>query len=65
MQDYVVYRDEDGSGVGPWTIVNALNRGDPTLFEFECSTLPASAALGDYFMFKIEAFNRQGSVQSP
>ena len=64
VQDYAVYRDEDGTGAGPWTVVNTLARGDPGLREFECPSFPVAAALGDLFMFRIEAFNRQGSVVS-
>ena len=64
VQDYAVWRDADGTGAGPWTAVNPLARGDPSLREFECSTFPGSTALGDSFVFRVEAFNRQGSVLS-
>jgi hypothetical protein len=58
IYDYAIYIDEDGTGAGPWTEVNQLDRYDPTLDEFESDTFPAGAALGDFFVFKIVATNR-------
>ena len=64
IYDYAIFIDADGSGTGPWTEVNPLRRNDPTLDEFESDTFPAGAALGDHFVFKIIATNRQGSIES-
>jgi len=57
-------RDDDGTGTGAWTEVNPLRRNDPTLDEFECTSFPGSAVVGDEYLFKIIASNRQGSVES-
>jgi titin len=62
VQDYAVYRDA-GAGA-PGTLVNQLARGDPGLLQFECTELPAGAAPGAEYQFRIEASNRQGSVLS-
>ena len=64
MEDYAVYRDPDGAGVGAWTLVNPLVRHDPSLLEFTCSSFPVTAVPGGHFVFKITASNRQGSVDS-
>jgi hypothetical protein len=64
VEDYAVYRDPDGTGVGTWTLVNPLVRHDPSLLEFTCSSFPVTAVPGAHFVFKITASNRQGSVDS-
>lgn len=64
VEDYAVYRDPDGTGVGTWTLVNPLVRHDPSLLEFTCSSFPVAAVPGSHFVFKITASNRQGSVDS-
>jgi len=64
ISDYAVYRDENGTGASAWTLVNPLDRDDPTLEQFQCSTFPGGAVLGSYYVFKIIATNRQGNVAS-
>jgi titin len=64
VSDYAVYRDEDGTGSSAWTVVNPVDRDDPTLEQFSCATFPGGAVLGSYYVFKIVATNRQGSVTS-
>jgi len=64
--DYSVERDADGSGQ-VWTEVNPLGtypRNDPNLLEFTCDRFPAEAQVGQPFLFRVIAFNTQGSVTS-
>jgi hypothetical protein len=64
IYDYDVLRDESNTGAGPWTTVNPTRRNDPTLDQFECTNFPATAVLGNTFVFKIIATNRQGNIAS-
>lgn len=66
IHDYGVFRDNDGSG-SVWTEVNPSNqfpRFDPHISTFKCETFPTSAAVGSSFIFKVVAYNLQGSVTS-
>jgi hypothetical protein len=64
--DFSVLRDKDGTGT-VWTEVNPMGsfpRDDPHVTTFTCETFPATVNTGDIFLFKIVAFNIQGSVTS-
>lgn len=66
--DYLVQRDEDGTGQ-IWTEVNpdALyphSRNDSYVREFVCDMFPATAVAGDPFLFRVIARNTQGTVTS-
>ena len=66
IQDYAVYRDEDGTGT-TYTEVNpssSYTRNDPFTTVFNVTTFPTGAAAGDKFMFKIESYNIQTSFNS-
>ena len=67
IKDYAIYRDEDGSGSAPWTEVNpsaTYTRNDPFNREFECTTFPTGAAVGDTFSFYVKAITVQASADS-
>lgn len=56
----------DGTG-SVWEEVNpsALHpRNDAHISEFECETFPIDAQIGDAFLFRVIAYNTQGSVSS-
>lgn len=67
IYDYSVERDLDGTGQGPWTEVNPLGtypRDDPYLTQHTCDMFPPGTPIGSPFVFRVTAFNTQGSVQS-
>ena len=64
--DYGVFRDADGTGA-VWTEVNPSSlfpRFDPFISTFQCETFPALTNVGSPFIFKVVAYNLQGSVTS-
>ena len=66
IYDFSVLRDADGTGT-TWTEVNPKGhfaRDDPHVTTFKCETFPETAQIGETFLFKIVAFNIQGSVTS-
>lgn len=46
IYDYLIERDEDGTGTSTFSEVNPNDRNDPTLREFICTTFPVGATLG-------------------
>lgn len=59
IYDYGIYRDDDGSGT-TYTEVNPVGsyvRNDPFNRNFIVTMFPGTATIGDYFYFKIRAFN--------
>lgn len=66
VYDYQVERDADGTGAS-WTEVNPISsypRNDPYVFQFTCELFPLAATIGDPFVFRVIAFNTQGSLAS-
>lgn len=67
IYDYLVERDEDGSGLNGWTEVNPIEtypRNDPHIYLFQCTSFPDASLLGSSFLFRITARNIQGAVVS-
>jgi hypothetical protein len=59
IYDYLVERDEDGSGQS-WTEVNPISsypRNDPHIYQFQCTMFQLTSQPGDSFLFRITATN--------
>lgn len=57
--DYRVERDQDGTGLGEWTVVNDLApRNDTNIRSHRCTSFPTNAVLGSSYLFRVVAITK-------